>query len=306
MNILISIIVPVYKVELYLDKCIESIVNQTYKNLEIILVDDGSTDQCPDKCDKWALKDARIEVIHKKNGGLSDARNEGIKKTTGEYIIFIDSDDWIENNMIEIMMQALLKEKADICACGIRYNYDTHSKDLTTKYYTGNSSQTLARLYNNTMFPVAAWNKLYRRELWDKVLFPKGKICEDAFTTYLLIDAAKKIVQIPDVLYNYRIRPNSIMTSQYSHKNMDQEEAWRENYMFMRKKYPEHIKKSFDFYLFRVNNLIHTMNKVDQQKFNKDYNYLKGILKKNVCYILFKSEMSLKQRCKLLYDIKRL
>ena len=292
MNILISIIVPVYKVEKYLDKCVESIVNQTYKNLEIILVDDGSTDRCPDKCEEWALKDTRIEVIHKKNGGLSDARNAGLKKATGKYIIFVDSDDWIENNMIEIMMKALLKEGADICACGIRYNYDTYSNNFTTKYYTGNSSQTLARLY--------------KRELWDKFSFPKGKICEDAFTTYLLVDAAKKIVQVPDVLYNYRIRPDSIMTSQYSHKNMDQEEAWRENYMFMRKKYPEHIKKSFNFYLFRVNNLIHTMNKADKQKFNKDYNYLKGILRKNIWYIIFESGMSLKQRCKLLYDIIQL
>ena len=119
MNELISIIIPIYKVEEYLDECISSVINQTYTKLEIILVDDGSPDSCPKMCDDWAKKDSRIRVIHKTNGGLSDARNAGIEVATGEYIAFVDSDDYIKPDMIAKLYAALCKEEADISACGI-------------------------------------------------------------------------------------------------------------------------------------------------------------------------------------------
>ena len=118
----ISVIVPVYKVEKYLDRCVESIVNQTYKNLEIILVDDGSPDNCPVMCDEWAEKDERIRVIHKENGGLADARNAGMNIATGDYIGFVDSDDWIEPNMYEVLLKNALKYDADISRCGLSVN----------------------------------------------------------------------------------------------------------------------------------------------------------------------------------------
>ena len=122
-NDVISVIVPIYKVEEFLDECIQSIVDQTYQNLQIILVDDGSPDRCGEMCEDWARKDKRIEVIHKKNGGLSDARNVGLAEATGEFIAFVDSDDWIEPQMYEVMMAALIAEEAELVACGIVDSY---------------------------------------------------------------------------------------------------------------------------------------------------------------------------------------
>ena len=182
---LISVIVPVYKVEEYLDECVQSLINQTYTNLEIILVDDGSPDGCPQMCDDWAMRDARIKVIHKKNGGLSDARNAGLDICTGDYVAFVDSDDWIKPEMYRYMYDAIKREKADICACNIISCYPNREVSWGGKAYTvGDSETMLDRLYSDSAFPVCAWNKLYRRELWQEFRFPVGKICEDAFTTY--------------------------------------------------------------------------------------------------------------------------
>lgn len=300
MTDLISVIVPIYKVEAYLDECVRSIVAQTYPHLEIILVDDGSPDNCGSMCDEWAGKDPRIKVIHKPNGGLSDARNAGLEIASGEYISFIDSDDWIEPDMYAHMHDALLKEGADICACRIAACYPDHRQDWGCPAYrvTG-PEETLAMLYDDTAYPVSALNKLYRRELWEELRFPVGKICEDAFTTYLLIHSAKRIVQLPEALYCYRIRPESIMTSRFSPKRMDEEEVWRVNYEFMRKHYPRIYPAAYRFYLEKVNILVHL---VPKEEFPREYRFLRSILTKNLPYILFRSRMNLKKRVRMLLD----
>lgn len=303
MNDLISVIIPVYKVEEYLDDCIRSVVDQIYQNLEIILVDDGSPDNCPAMCDAWTMKDKRIKVIHKPNGGLSDARNAGIDIASGEYIAFVDSDDWIEPDMYEKMLAALKKEHADICACSISSCYPEHRAVWGCRaYVVTDSEQTLAMLYRDTAYPVAAWNKLYRRELWDDLRFPVGRICEDTFTTYRLVHGANRIVQLPYALYCYRIRPNSIMTSQFSPKRMDEEEAWRCNYLFTKEYYPSVGKAAFDFYLQKVNMLMHTIPAEQQNEYRKEYVFLREIMRKNLAYILFVSSLGVKQRVKLLLD----
>lgn len=306
MNDFISVIIPIYKVEEYLDECISSIVNQTFSNLEIILVDDGSPDKCPEMCDNWAKKDSRIKVIHKSNRGLSDARNAGLEVASGKYISFVDSDDWIDTHMYEILYKHIKEENADICACGIMACYPNHKQPLNTKCVVGHPEEILSMLYDNTAYPVSAWNKLYKREMWQDFYFPVGKICEDAFTTYLLIDKADKIVQISEPLYNYRIRSNSIMTSEFSKKKMDEEEAWRVNYEYMKEKYPSIKKKSFDFYLQKVNILIHTIPLEKRKDFVDEYNYLYKILKKNLFYILFMSNLNIKSRIKILLDFIKL
>ena len=183
-NSMISVIVPIYKVEEFLDKCVQSIVNQKYLNLEIILVDDGSPDRCGEMCEEWARRDKRIKVIHKKNGGLSDARNAGLVAANGEFIAFVDSDDWIEPQMYEIMLKVLMKEKADIVACGIVDSYIDKEIIHSPIYRVGKTEQFLKMIYKDTIFSVVSWNKLYRRRVWENFQFPKGKICEDAFTTY--------------------------------------------------------------------------------------------------------------------------
>ncbi len=307
MNPLISVIVPVYKVEAYLDACVQSILDQSYPDLEILLVDDGSPDHCPQMCEAWAVQDARIRVIHKSNGGLSSARNAGLELCTGEYIAFVDSDDWIKPDMFRRMLEALEREKADICACNIVSCYPDREVCWGAKAYTvGDSETMLDRLYSDSVFPVSAWNKLYKRKLWDGFRFPEGKICEDAFTTCLLLDKAERIVQITDALYCYRIRPESIMTSSFSRKSMDEEEAWRRNYEFVRDKYPRLYRKAFSFYLQSVNVLIHRIKKEQREQFREEYAFLRKQMADNLFFMLFCSTTSIKYRARFLLDFLKL
>jgi glycosyltransferase involved in cell wall biosynthesis len=306
MQDLISVIIPIYKVEEYLDACVTSVVNQTYTNLEIILVDDGSPDNCPQMCDKWANRDSRIKVIHNENGGLSDARNAGIDICTGAYIAFVDSDDYIKPDMIKQLYAALIRENADIAACGILTCEGKKQTAWGCKNIIGTPEEIYALLYNDTAYPVAAWNKLYRRCCWEALRFPVGKTCEDAFTTYQLIHNARRIVMISEALYCYRIRPGSIMTSSFSLKKMDEEEAWRCNYKFMEQHYPQFWKKAFDFYLQRVNGLVRLMSREDRKVFAVQYQQLRNTLKNNFLYVVFCSELSLKPRIKLVLDILKL
>ena len=302
----ISVIIPVYKVEKYLDKCIKSVVNQTFTDLEIILIDDGSPDRCPEICEQWAKKDSRIVVIHKKNGGLSDARNAGLNIATGEFISFVDSDDWIAKNMYEIMLNYLKREKADVCACGILACYPDKQIPMPVNSIVGNSHDIFLQLYTDARYPVAAWNKLYKSKCWSNLRFPKGKICEDAFTTYKIIDTADRIVQIKDNLYFYRIRSNSIMTSEFNINRMDEEEAWRMNYEFIEKKYPDLKKPAYDFYLQRVERLIRAIPISEKNKYRDEYSYLYNILKKNVLYITLFSDLNFKYRVRFLLDFLKL
>lgn len=303
----ISVIVPIYNVEQYLDQCVQSILNQYYSHLEIILVDDGSEDRCPQMCDDWASKDPRIIVIHKNNGGLSDARNAGLDICTGDYIAFVDSDDWINLGMFLLMMQAIEQEEADLCACGIISCYqDREVRWGNKEYLTGNSEVMLDRLYSDSVFPVCSWNKLYRRELWADLRFPVGKICEDAFTTYLILHKSEKIVQIKEALYYYRIRPKSIMTSSFSKSSMDEEEAWRLNSEFIRQNYPNIYRRAYTFYLQSINVLIHRMNKEDRIQYSKEYEYLRRIISRNIFFMLFRSTASIKYRIKYLRDFVEL
>lgn len=304
----VSVIVPVFNVQKYLSCCLNSIIKQTYHDLEIILVDDGSTDRCPGLCDQYAAMDSRIRVIHKTNGGLSDARNKGIDIATGAYLCFVDSDDWIAPDMIERMLDTLQKEKADFCCCGIRSVYEGENRysDLAPEYCAGSAPLFYKKIYKDNTFPVAAWNKLYKAECWKDVRFPVGKICEDAFTTYLQLDLAEKVVQIPDCLYYYRIRPQSIMTTPFRPARMDEEEAWRCNYQFVQEHYPDVGKFAYDFYLQKVNVLIHTITTDLRPKYSVQYQYLYKILSKNLAYVFFRSSLPFKYRIKYLMDVAKL
>ncbi len=303
----ISIIIPIYKVEKFLDKCIQSVVKQTYENIEIILVDDGSPDNCPQLCDYWANKDCRIKVIHKENGGLSDARNVGLAIATGDYIAFVDSDDWILPNMYESMLHVIKQEEADICACNIISCY-TDRKVIwgCEEYVVGDSKKILDLLYSDTKYPVSTWNKLYRRECWREVRFPIDKICEDAFTTYKLVHNAKRIVQIPEAFYCYRIRPESIMTSDFSIRRMDEEEAWRINCQFIKENYPQLYNKAFCFYLQKVHMLSQSIPREKRQEFVQQVEFLKRILRDNIMFVIFKRKLGWKYKIKYLIDYIRL
>ena len=219
---LISVIVPVYKVEEYLNRCVDSIINQTYKNLEIILVDDGSPDNCGKICDDYAKHDKRIKVIHKKNGGLSDARNAGLDIAKGKYIGFVDSDDYISENMYEILYKELVKNKADISICKYIY-FKNIIPEFTTDYeitsYTNIEAILELIKIKQRKIQDYAWNKLYKRKLFKKIRYPKNFVFEDIGTTYLLFYEAKKIINIDCILYAYYDNSNSI-TSNKNPKNI--------------------------------------------------------------------------------------
>ena len=224
---LISVVIPVYNVEDYLVFCLESIINQTYKKLEIIIVDDGSTDKSGNIADSYSRKDPRIRVIHKKNGGLSDARNKGLDASKGEYICFIDSDDYVNYNYIEILYNLCVENKADISIC----SFMKTSRELTKidglenrKSYVIDGRDTIKRIYKGKGKNIAftAWNKLYKRSLFtnNNIEYPKGRLYEDDTTTYRLFYITKKVAITEECLYYYRIRNNSIMTSKIDERKI--------------------------------------------------------------------------------------
>lgn len=224
----ISVIVPIYKVEAYLDKCVQSIVDQTHTNLEIILVDDGSPDRCGQMCDAWAEKDSRIRVIHKENGGLSDARNAGLAVATGQLVSFIDSDDWIDPEFLQTLYDALEQNNAQIAECGIRL-VDGEGRVLSRrgpgKSETIGKIEALRRLVLEDGVYQTVWNKLYRQDVIGDILFEKGKYNEDDFWTYQIFDRIERLALVDKPMLNYLQRSGSIMGQGYSLKRLDGLEA---------------------------------------------------------------------------------
>ena len=212
----LSIVVAVYNIEQYLHKCVESLLAQTYSNLEIILVDDGATDGSGTICDDYAEKDSRVHVIHKTNGGLSDARNVGIEAATGTYLAFVDGDDWVDTDMYMCLIQELERTQSDIAVCRYRQIYRDATFDQSTgKVFVFEGKEALrAMLQEDEAIQIqnAAWNKLYRRAFLGEQRFPKGKWYEDVVYTTKLLYKAHRVVYLDSAKYNYVIdREGSIM-----------------------------------------------------------------------------------------------
>ena len=220
---LISIIVPIYNVEKYLNKCVESILKQTYDNLEIILVDDGSLDNCGNICDEYAKKDSRIIVLHKTNGGLSDARNKGINIAKGKYIGFVDSDDYIDNDMFEILYNLCKNNNADISMISYKEIENeiiiNENSNYTNKVFKYNNIEAIKELLKDEKIKNYAWNKLYKKELFDGIEYPIKMAYEDVGTTYKLFEKAKKIIWYDIPKYNY-IRRGTSIVSKNTYKNL--------------------------------------------------------------------------------------
>lgn len=249
---LISVIVPIYKVERYLNACVDSIVNQTYSNLEIILVDDGSPDRCPEICDEYARHDNRIKVIHQENGGLSAARNSGIDVARGEFLTFIDSDDFVAKNYVELLYDGMLKFDADIsiasfCTFTKEDELEIQSNELPFFEITRDECfRRYGSLNAELSMPfISACNKLYKKDFFASIRFPIGKLYEDAFTTYKIIDKAKKIVFTPSKLYFYRINPQSILGQSFREKHLEMVDAFRSGFDFFDKKGENEIASLF-------------------------------------------------------------
>ena len=288
MEKLVSIIVPIYNVAEYLDKCVQTITGQTYKNIEIILVDDGSTDDCPAMCDAYSVKDERIKVIHKKNGGLSDARNAGIEIAKGEYFAFIDSDDYVAEDFIETLLKACEDNDCKIAQCSSINVSDNNgigeSREYTVKILSG--YDMIKRIYEDgTADTIVIWSKLYRRELFNGIRFPFGKLHEDEFTDYKLFDKCSKVAVVDKKLYFYRVNPDSIVRRKYSLKRMSILEALEERKQYFENKgYAELVSLTNAAY---VKQLILHLHEIKGNKEWKNIEYeLKKKLKEN-----FKSVM---------------
>lgn len=222
----VSIIVPVYNVEKYLEKCIDSILNQTFHEFELILVDDGSNDLSGEICEKYKKNDFRIRVIHKKNGGLSSARNSGLSIAKGEYISFIDSDDYIDKDMISILYNNIIKNEADISICDYYEVYSNEKKiervNCDNVEVVMNNTEALNKIYEEKgWLYVVAWNKLYKKELFENIKFMEGKIHEDEIIAHELLYNAKRIVYTNKKLYYYLQRKDSIMGESFNIKKLD-------------------------------------------------------------------------------------
>jgi glycosyltransferase involved in cell wall biosynthesis len=237
---LVSVIIPVYNVEKYLSNCLDSVISQTYNNLEIIVIDDGSTDNSGRICDEYAKKDKRIKVIHKKNGGLSDARNTGLNLHTGHYITFIDSDDWVDNNYIEEQINTAIKTNSDIVATSHSIHYKNRIINLANnEVSTITPKEALKRILYSRDLDISSWAKLYKDTLFKTIRFPKNRLYEDSATTYKLIDLSNHITIKSISTYNYRMNNNSITRNSFNANKFDLIKSTKDMTDYVTEHYPD-------------------------------------------------------------------
>lgn len=288
MDPIISIIVPIYNVGKYLPTCIESILNQTFKNFELILVNDGSTDNSGVVCDDYAKKDTRIKIIHKSNGGVSSARNAGLYVAKGEYIGFVDPDDYIDKNMYEKLYRLCIDNNSDIAIC--RFNREINgkiqNKESTEEIIELNNMEAMNELFKGNLYRFSLCNKLFSKKCFNDVLFPEERIHEDLSTTYKLFANSKKAVYINYCGYIYVRRENSILTSTYNEKRLQAFIAWDEIIEFIDKNYYEIIEQVIaTFTYWCVDNILYILNQVNNSK--KKNNYLNIIQKYTTKYYIY-------------------
>jgi glycosyltransferase involved in cell wall biosynthesis len=246
----VSVIVPIYKVEKYLCRCIDSILNQTYPNIEVILVNDGSPDRCGEIVEEYAAKDNRIRVIHKKNGGLSDARNAGMELVTGKFTMFVDSDDWLDVKMIEKLMNTCKKIKADVVQSAFYYAYENQLL-FDHRYYKVKATpivfekeSLMAELVKNERVKNFAWGKLIKTSILEDIHFKKGVLFEDVFWAHQVMHRIERFVLVNEPLYYYMQRDDSIVST-YTPRNLDILAGLKERHRFIEKHYKYLVDDSY-------------------------------------------------------------
>ena len=295
---LISVIVPVYNVAQYLEKSIASIQQQTYQNLEIILVDDGATDESGHLCEQIAEQDERILVYHKENEGLSQARNDGLKQAHGDYVIFIDSDDYIHPEMIASLYQQLVNEDADVSSCGVMNVYSNSESPQTENqddYFICDTETFLREYLIGEKIPGTICNKLIKKEIAAQLTFPKGLIYEDAYYHFDLIKVAKKYVVNTKPYYYYFHRGDSITTKPYAEKDLAYIDIYQKFYIEVVKEYPNLTEVAFFRLAYAHFFILDKMLLDDNFKEFKDYPRIYGYLKKHA-FAIFKNTIFRKGR----------
>ena len=307
MNSLISVIVPVYNVEKYLARCVDSILRQTYENLEVILVDDGSHDASGQICEELAKTDARIRVIHKENGGLSSARNCGIEQARGDYLAFVDSDDWIEPESYRWMLERAEQTGAPMVCAG-RYDYNSATGEKTlglcpVRDEEISGEEFAARVFTWDNADSSACDKLYRAELFEGIRYPLGKTDEDVPVTYLLALRAGRVALLSRPIYNYFHRPGSITTASVTEKNFHLEEHTEAIFQKIRAEHPAIADQAR--YL-RVRSLVHplvlleTSGEEARTRFSGQYRFLRRELRKHIGFIGSSSLFSKREKLEAL------
>lgn len=284
---LVSVIVPVYNVEEYLKRCVTSVCDQTYRNLEIILIDDGSTDNSGKICDESGRRDFRIKVIHKKNGGLADARNAGLDIATGEYVTFVDSDDWIRTDYVETLVRTLQYGKTRISACAYRRTddrVDEQIKEIRDIDYPAQVDvwpvfESYQHLFLAQQIDCSAWAKLYERALFREIRFPIGKLYEDQFITYKLFHYAQGVSYIDQEMYFYFNRRESIQNEAFTIRKMDELEANLECVAFIKEQYPQLLEMAV---CRLVSSCFHMLFAIrNREEWTKEAEQLEQIIRQN-------------------------
>ena len=302
MDKLVSLIVPVYNVESYLEECVDSLIHQTYRNIEIVLIDDGCTDNSGKICDQYRKRDKRISVIHKEYGGVSDARNIGLSTATGDYIMFVDSDDFVAYNYVELMLTAIVSRQADLVCCGFSLTNEAGeiTASVCNKVQAVISKEESLRLLIQDNNPIEnyVWNKIYKRCLFDKEKFPVGRLYEDVATMYKIFIKCNTIVLISDKLYYYRLRTGSIVHKVSMKSIEDSVRAQAERYQKLSHTYPQleyELIDSFLNSLCRTYGLLLRLNTGAEIKEFREYIVL---VKKR--WNVFRSRLSLKKKLRVL------
>lgn len=295
----ISIIVPIYKVEKYIKRCVDSILNQTFNDFELILVNDGSPDNCGQICDNYAILDNRVKVIHKKNGGLADARNAGLDLAEGEYIGFVDADDYVEDDMYEKLVNMCIKKNADISVCG---RYDVNESSISTRFQLDhvevwNSEEATVNLLTWNNIDSSACDKLYNKRIFNDIRFPLGRYNEDIFVMTDLLNKANKIVHIGECKYYYCHRQDSITTESFNEKSLDMVEASEKVLINVSILYPTLKKQAESFYYKNVLYTLSTINNKNLKRTYRDhYNSLQRIIFSNISNIILNKHISTLQK----------
>lgn len=299
MNPKISIIIPIYNVDKYLEKCLDSILNQTFKDFEVILVNDGSTDNSDIIIDRYSKLDNRLKAIHQKNGGVSHARNVGVKASKGEYIGFVDPDDWIYEDMFMNLYEVAISTNSDIVVCRHYRQVDGQiiNKDEESEYIKEmNNKDGMKELFKGQLYRFALWNKLFIRHLFDEIEFPEGRIHEDLSTTYKLFSKARKITYTNYSGYVYVKRENSILTTKFNKERLQSFIAWEEILEFMKKYYNDIYYIVISCYTYwSIDNMYYVLQQISNSK--KEYLYIiQKSLRKNYKDILRNRTLSIKYK----------
>ncbi|WP_100012065.1 glycosyltransferase family 2 protein [Lentibacillus sediminis] len=301
MKPVISVIVPVYNIESYLPKCVDSILAQTFTDFEVILVNDGATDQSGEICDFYAMHDQRVKVIHQPNGGLSAARNKGISQSRGKYLSFVDGDDRIDKHMFEKLIEKCLLTECDIAVCAVGREIDgeeTFQQPKMESIIELDNTEGMRELFKGQLYRFAACSKLYKKECFERISYPENKIHEDLATTYKVMACARKVTFINYVGYVYVKREGSILNQSYNEKRLDSFPAWKEIIKFMDQNYPELSNEYLAcFGYWAIDHMFFIHYQIDDKQIKQEYlKYIRKYIQNNYKSLIRLKELNLKSK----------